>query len=472
MKLLVAALSLVLLPATLFAKQPNILLIYADDFGYTDIAAQGSDFYETPNLDQLQASAMRFTQGYSACANCAPSRASLMSGLYTSRHKVYTVGNSDRGKSHQRKLIPVKNTESLADKFTTLPQILKAAGYATCHAGKWHVSSDPTQKGFDHNIGGNHTGGPRGGYFSPYNNPQLPDGPEGEHLPDRLATDLNRWINRQHEEKRPFFAYMSFYSVHTPIQARDDLAAKYAKKTPGKNHQHVKYAAMVEAMDLAIGKILKNLEQQGLADDTIVIFSSDNGPYGPASNARPLRGVKGMFYEGGIRVPFFVRWPGKTTAGSQSDVPVHQLDLFPTLAKAAGAELPETYDGVDLRGVLGGEDLASRSLYWHFPCYLQSYGKKGMEDARLPKWRATPCSVIRHGDWKLIQYFEDNSVELFNLKADPSERNNLAKSQPEKAAALLKKLSSWQTETDADIPTEPNPDFGKPGKKKANKPKG
>ncbi|WP_435892918.1 sulfatase [Oceaniferula spumae] len=470
MKFLFTVITLALLPAALFAKQPNIILIYADDFGYTDTSGQGSDFYETPNLDQLQASGMRFTNGYAPCANCAPSRASLMTGLYTTRHKIYTVGNSDRGNAAKRKLVPVKNIEDLDAKFTTIPQALKAAGYATCHTGKWHVSQDPTKFGFDHNIGGNHTGTPRGGYFPPYKNPQLPDGPKGEHLPDRLSTDLNVWINEQHKAEKPFFAYMAFYSVHTPIQAREDLTAKYNKKKAGKHHTNAKYAAMVESMDLAIGKILDNLDKQGIADNTIVIFTSDNGPYGPASNAKPLRGTKGMFYEGGIRVPFFVRWPGKTKAGSSSDVPVHQVDLFPTLAQATGAKQPDTLDGQDISGLLAGQDLAKRDLFWHFPCYLQSYGKKGMEGAHDPEWRSSPCSVIRSGDWKLVLYFEDNSTELFNLKDDRSETKNLVKANPEKAAELLTKLKAWHKAADADIPTEPNPAFGQ-GKKKASEKK-
>ncbi|GAA5497336.1 arylsulfatase [Rubritalea halochordaticola] len=446
------------------ADKPNILLIYADDHGYTDIASMGSDFYETPNLDKLKSQSLSFTNGYASCANCAPSRASLMSGVYSARHKVYTVGSSARGKSSKRKLIPIKNVETLDPKFTTLPEAMKAAGYATCHAGKWHVSGDPTKYGFDKNFGGNHAGGPYTGkgYFSPYNNPNLPDGPVGEHLPDRLSREVNGWINEQHKADKPFFAYMAFYSVHTPIQARKDLAEKYEAKEKGENHKHAKYAAMVEAMDQAIGNLLNNLEEQGLADNTIVVFTTDNGPFGGVSNAKPLRGVKGMFYEGGIRVPFFVRWPGKSKAGSSSDIPVHQTDLFPTLAMAGGAELPETLDGVNLVDVVEGKELPSRALFWHFPCYLQG----SYDGAHTKGWRATPCSVIREGDWKLVQYFEDDSVELFNLKEDLSESKDLSKTNPRKVTELLAKLKAWQEASGADIPTEKNPDYGKPEAKK------
>lgn len=453
------------------ADKPNILLIYADDLGYTDLTCTGSDFYETPNLDRFKSQSMSFTSGYASCANCAPSRASLMSGLYTPRHKIYTVGTSARGSSAKRKLIPVENIETLDPKFTTLPQALKAAGYATCHAGKWHVSSDPTKYGFDHNIGGNHSGSPHGGYFSPYNNPQLPDGPKGEHLPDRLSRDVNSWINEQHKAGKPFFAYMSFYSVHTPIQAREDLTKKYEGKDKGANHKNAKYAAMVEAMDLAVGNLLTNLEKEGLADNTIVVFTTDNGPFGGVSQAKPLRGVKGMFYEGGIRVPYFIKWPGKTKAGSSSDIPVHQTDIFPTLAKAGGAELPQQLDGVDLSGVVEGQELPARALFWHFPCYLEG----NYDGAHIKGWRSTPCSVIREGDWKLVQYFEDDSVELFNLKEDLAEAKDLSKEHPRKATELLAKLKAWQKSVDADIPTEKNPDFGKEapakekGKKKKNK---
>lgn len=444
-------------PATA-APQPNIVLFYADDLGYTDLGCQGSDLYRTPNIDRLGVEGMTFSQAYASAANCAPSRASLLTGLYTPRHGVFTVGNSDRGKTAHRKLIPIKNTTVLTRKLPTLAQVLKAAGYRTAVAGKWHVSNDPTEYGFDANFGGLSWGHPKS-YFSPYKNPRLPDGPKGEHLPARLASEVCTWIaDRKGQAKdspSPFFVYFPFYSVHTPIQARRDLAAKYQK--PGVHHTNPKYAAMIDAMDLAVGQVLDLLEKQGLSENTLVIFTSDNGPHGGVSNAKPLRGSKGMYYEGGIREPFLVRWPGKIKAGAQCDTPIHQVDLLPTFAALAGAKLPALHDGVDLAPLFDGRKIASRPLFWHFPAYLQGYGL----DLGSPfkNFRTTPCGVIRDGDWKLIEYFEDNALELYNLKADPSEKKNLASAEPARRDELHQRLRNWRREVKAPVPTEKNPGF-------------
>ena len=437
-------------------KRPNIVLFYADDLGYSDLSCQGSSYYKTPHIDRIGKEGITFTNAYAAAANCAPSRASLLSGLYTPRHGVFTVNNSDRGKAKHRKLIPIKNTEVLAPKFTTLAESLKSAGYQTCIAGKWHVSPDPTKDGFDTNFGGNKSGHPRS-YFSPYKNPQLKDGPKGEHLPERLGRDVSNWI-ADHKET-PFFVYLPFYSVHTPIQARDDLAKKYSERPKTEPHHNPKYAAMIEAMDLAVGQVLKTLEEQDLSDNTLVIFTSDNGPHGNISRATPLRGVKGMYYEGGIREPFLAKLPGVIKAGSTNDTPIHQVDLYPTLLSFAKATGPKQLDGIDLTPALKGEPLPERNLYWHFPAYLQGYGLDG--GSASPFFRTTPCGVIRDGDWKLIQYFEDNTLELYNLKDDLSETTNLAEKNPEKTQALLKKLQVWQTKVSAPIPTKVNPSYRK-----------
>jgi arylsulfatase A-like enzyme len=440
------------------AKRPNIVLFYADDLGYTDLSCQGSDFYRTPNIDRLGREGMTFTQAYAAAANCAPSRASLLTGLYTPRHGVFTVGNSDRGKSAHRKLIPIKNTTVLKTELPTVAQVLKKAGYRTAVAGKWHVSKDPTSYGFDVNFGGLEWGHPKS-YFSPYRNPKLKDGPKGEHLPARLAHEVCDWIRSPQPEiaDGPFFLYLPFYSVHTPIQARKDLTAKYDKVQGGTYHSNAKYAAMIEAMDLAVGQVLDLLDELKLSDNTLVIFTSDNGPHGGVSNAKPLRGSKGMFYEGGIREPFLVRWPGKIAAGSRCEVPIHQVDLFPTFAALAGARTPKLQDGVDLAPLFAGKTLPARPLFWHFPAYLQGYGK----DLGSPfqHFRTTPCGVIRQGDWKLIEYFEDGALELYNLGTDPNETSNVARDQAAKRDELHALLVAWRKSVKAPVPTEKNPEF-------------
>ena len=437
------------------ASPPNIILLYADDLGYTDLSCQGSDYYRTPNIDRLAREGMTFTNAYAAAANCAPSRASLMTGLYTPRHGVFTVANSDRGKAANRRLIPTPNTTVLTRKLPTMAQVLKGAGYRTAIAGKWHLSDDPIPYGFDTNFGGLKWGAPKS-YFSPYRNPKLKDGPKGEHLPARLASDLCHWIRNAQKKNERFFVYFPFYSVHTPIQARADLTARYTGKS-GTHHRNAKYAAMIEAMDLAVGQILDLLDELKLASNTLVVFTSDNGPHGAVSNARPLRGSKGMFYEGGIREPFLVRWPGRIKAASQLETIIHQVDLLPTFASVSGAEAPEKLDGLDLSPLFDGGSLAERPLFWHFPAYLQGYGK----DLGSPfqNFRTTPCGVIRQGPWKLIEYFEDGALELYNLQHDPSEKNNLAEEEPKRRRELHELLKSWRKETKAPVPTKKNPRF-------------
>ena len=305
-----------------------------------------------------------------------------MTGLCTPRHGVFTVGNSDRGKAAHRRIVPVANKTVLERTFPTMAQVLKKAGYQTAVAGKWHLSKDPIPYGFDVNFGGLQWGAPRS-YFSPYRNPNLKDGPAGEHLPDRLARDICEWITTAHKKDDPFFVYFPFYSVHTPIQARPDLIANYTGRS-GSNHHHAKYAAMIEAMDLGVGKILDLLDELELAGDTVVVFTSDNGPHGAFSNAKPLRGSKGMFYEGGIREPFLVRWPGKIEPSSRLETPVHQIDLLPTFASLSGADPPERLDGVDLSPLFQGKPIPDRSLFWHFPAYLQGYGTVSYTHLTLP----------------------------------------------------------------------------------------
>ncbi len=459
-----AIVSLLLITFSLACTQPkntspNIILFYADDLGWTDLGIQGSDFYQTSNIDQLARSGMRFTNAYANGANCAPSRACLMTGLYTTRHGIYTVGNSDRGESKHRKLIPITNNIVLADSFQTIPNSLQARGYRTCIAGKWHLSDDPNTYGFDQNFGGYSAGHPKS-YFSPYSNPFLEDGPKGEYLPERLTEEVLNWIELK--KGKPFFLYFPFYLVHTPIQPKRELEIKYKNKKPGRHHDKPAYAAMIEAMDEAVGSVLKKLKELNLEQETIVIFTSDNGPMGGQSIARPLRGTKGMMYEGGIRVPFFIKWPGVTKPGSICDTPISGIDIYPTILNIIKQKNPvKTLDGQNIKTLLLGEQIEERPLFWHFPAYLQSYtGDRGAEDAHdKPHFRSAPCSAIRLGDWKLLKYYENNDIELYNLKTDISESKDLSDVNVEKRDELMIILQDWLHQTNAPIPTELNPHY-------------
>lgn len=438
---------------------PNIVLFYADDLGWMDLGIQGSKYYETPNIDRIAKEGMRFTNAYANAANCAPSRACLMTGLYPPRHGIYTVGNAARGKTKNRKIIPVDNIKVLDSTLLTLPEFLQNQGYRTAIAGKWHLSKNPMDYGFDTNFGGFQAGHPTS-YFSPYKNPNLTDGPEEEHLPDRLATEMSNWITQQ--KNQPFFAYFPFYSVHTPIQARKDLIEKYQNKPPEKHHNKPEYAAMIEAMDLAIGKILKTIDGLNLAENTIIIFTADNGAHGGQTLSRPLRGAKGMYYEGGIREPLFIKWPNKIKANSQNDTPVIGSDLFPTIADILGDNtIQSQVDGVSLLPLLKAEAITDRALFWHFPAYLEMYKKdRAFEDSHdKPFFRTTPVSVIREGDWKLLEYFESGALELYNLATDIGETHNLVIINPSKTTELHQKLKAWQKETNAFVPAKLNAEY-------------
>ncbi len=444
-----------LTPAIASVARPNIVLFFIDDLGWRDVGFMGSDFFETPHIDRLAQESMRFTSAYAAAPNCAPSRACLMSGLYSPRHGVYTVGDPARGNARYRKLVPAKNKTVLENRFVTIAETLSQAGYFCASIGKWHLGQTPLAQGFQVNIAGNPSGSPRGGYFSPYQNPQLPDGKEGEYLTDRLTDEACSFIKANANAKDPFFLYLTHYAVHTPLQAKQADIEYFRAKPAGKRHQHATYAAMIKSMDESVGRVLKTLDEQQLAQHTIVIFTSDNGGYGPATTMQPLRGSKGMLYEGGIRVPLLVKWPGMTKAGSSSEAAVIHLDLYPTLLEMTGTAQPKNdlLDGESLVSVLKDPQskLKSRSLFWHFPAYLQKY--QGMQQ----RFRTTPVSVIRQGDWKLLEFFEDGHRELYNTRLDISETMNLSDSHPDKAKELLQALHQWQKQVHAVIPAEPNP---------------
>lgn len=451
------------------AKRPNIVFFLVDDLGWTDLSCFGSSFYETPNVDRLAAMGMKFTRGYAACPVCSPTRASILTGRYPVRTEITDYINPARGNQPENwkrktQLLPAPFRTELRLAERTLAESLKDAGYATFFAGKWHLGGQgfyPEDQGFDVNRGGIELGGPYGGkrYFSPYGNPRLEDGPEGEHLPDRLATETVQFI-KEHADQ-PFFAYVSFYSVHTPLIAREDLRQKYLAKRQAQGldaplwaqegarrvrlvQQHAVYAAMVEAMDLAVGKVMEGLRTAGVAEETMIVFFSDNGGLStseghPTSNL-PLRAGKGWMYEGGIREPMIVYVPGTTEAGAVCSQPVISTDFYPTLLELAGLPLePDAHvDGVSLVPLLKGQPLQRGPLFWHYP----HYGNQG----------GAPSGAVMDGPWKLIQWFEDDRLELFNVESDPSEAHDLAQEKPEQAQTLLRQLTAWREETGAIMP--------------------
>ncbi|MDB2686130.1 sulfatase [Mariniblastus sp.] len=447
------------------ATPPNILLIFLDDFGWKDTSYMGSDFYETPNIDALASQGMTFTNAYSCSANCAPARASLMSGQYTPRHQVYNVGTKPRGKSAYRRLEHIPGVATLDPKIKTWAQQLQTAGYRTATMGKWHLSDDPLPYGFDVNIGGTHSGGPPNGYYPPHGKaPGLDNAPPDEYITDRLSDEACKFITASKD--KPWMLYLTHFAVHTPIQAKKELLEKYKAKQPGQLHDNVKMATMIQAVDDGVGKIVATLEELGIRDNTVIMFYSDNGGYGPATDMDPLKGYKGTYFEGGIRVPFFVNWPGVVKPKQTSDEPIIGVDLYPTLCEIGGASLPEGQvgDGVSLVSLFKGQvenlnqDSQPRELFWHFPAYLQSY--QGVHDEqRDPLFRARPCGVIRKGKWKLIQYFESGELELYDLESDLAETTNVATSNLAIADELFLALKDWQSQTKAAIPQELNPKF-------------
>lgn len=440
--------------------RPNIVFILADDLGWTDLGCMGSDYYETPNIDRLASEGMVFSQAYSSAPNSAPSRACLMTGMFTPRHGVFTVSSSERGDRSRRKLIPVPNTEDVRSDFVTMAEMLSSAGYDCGHVGKWHLGDDedgtgPLSQGFVSNVAGGRAGAPYS-YFYPYGNRKgqyhkgLEDGTPGEYLTDRLTTEGIKFINQHKDTGKPFFLYLSHHAVHVPLRAPEDLVARYEKKPAGKVHSNPVYAAMIESLDRNVGRVCAALDSLGLADNTLLVFYSDNGGSEPVTDNYPLRGGKGMAYEGGIRVPLIIRWPGHVPV-SHTDVPVYGIDFYPTFADIAGVTPDEALDGDDIFELVrtGRKD---RDMFWHFPAYLQSY--KGGENRYF---RTTPYSSIRSGDWKLIYFYEDGDKQLFNLKEDMSEKEDLSDAFPDIAEKLYMKLESWLEKTDAPLPVEKNP---------------
>ncbi len=452
-------------------KKPNIIFILADDLGYTDVATFGSKYYETPNIDRLAAEGVKFINGYSNGPNCQPTRAALISGQYAARTGVYTVGNIDRFNWRSRPLRPVDNVAALPLEKTTIAQSLKKAGYATGLFGKWHLGNKPeehpSKRGFDEAIVSN------GKHFDFETSPHV-DYPKGTYLADFLTDKAVDFIERHKDEQ--FFLYLPHYGVHSPYQAKPELIARFKDKPAAGGHHDPVYAAMIASVDESVGRVVAKLDELGIAENTLVVFTSDNGGVGGYQRAgidakdttdnAPLRAGKGSLHEGGIRLPYVFRWKNKIPAGSVSETPIISVDLHPSLLELSGAPAPENQplDGVSYAKLLADPKapLDRDALYWHFPGYL---------GARGDSWRTKPVSVVRSGDWKLLQNLEDQSLELYDLKNDPGESNNLASSEKEKSAALLAKLDSWRESVKAPLPTANDPSKAKQedGKKKKNR---
>ena len=440
-------------------KQPNIVFIMADDLGWTDLGVMGSDYYETPNIDRLASQGMLFTNAYASAANSAPSRACLMTGMYTPRHGIFTVSPSARGDKTKRKLIPILNTEDVRADFITMAEALQKCGYQCGHVGKWHLGDDkegtgPLSQGFVFNIAGERAGTPYS-YFYPYCLPDkskchlgLEKGTPGEYLTDRLTDEAVSFI-KSHKDA-PFFLHLSHHAVHTALQAPASVVDKYKNKPVGKYHTNPVYAAMIEKLDDGVGKICRAIQEMGIEENTIIIFYSDNGGSEPVTDNYPLHGGKGTPYEGGSRVPLIIKWPGKIPAGTRTSVPVIGVDFYPTFVHLAKGETSGNPDGRDIFEVVKNKE-TERDLFWHFPAYLESYLNGGKD------FRARPYSSIRSGDWKLIYNYEDKSMELYNLKEDLGETRNMAGLNPQKKEELYNKLMKWIDDTHAPVPTEPNP---------------
>jgi arylsulfatase A-like enzyme len=468
--------AMLLISATLFASQPknvqkskpNFLFILADDFGYHDLSISGSKFYETPNIDRIAREGMIFTEGYAACQVCSPSRASIMTGKFPARHGITdwigaASGEEWRKAGRFNQLLPPDYVHNLPSEYTTLPEAMKEAGYKTFFAGKWHLGekgSCPENHGFDINKGGWDVGSPKGGYFAPWENPNLESGPDGENLEMRLAKETVKFL--QENKDTPFFAYLSFYAVHAPLETSREKWTKYRQKAeelgiaetgfkmghflPIRQVQdNPVYAGLVESMDDAVGEVLKALDELGLAENTVVIFTSDNGGVaagdGFATSNLPLRAGKGYQFEGGIREPYFIKVPGMGN-GDKNKTPVSGTDFYPTILELAGLPMKpqEHADGQSLVPLLKGGTIAERPLIWHYP----HYGNQGGE----------PSSIIRLGDWKLIHYYEDGHEELYNLKNDLEETTDVAAKNRVKVKELSEKLFSYLNEVGAKFPVK------------------
>ncbi|MGM0530879.1 MAG: sulfatase [Bacteroidota bacterium] len=469
---------MLLLPSFLLASnkeketaKPNVLFIIADDLGYYDLSCTGSEYYETPHIDRLAGESMAFEHGYSTAPVCSPARASIMNGQFAPRHGITEwigarSGEEWRKQGRHNQLLPPEYKHNLSSEDYTWAEAMRDAGYKTFFSGKWHLGSEgswPEDHGFDINVGGWHSGSPIGGYFDPYDNPNLKNRQPGENLSMRLADETVDFLNRHNpnETGQPVFAFLSFYAVHGPIQTTHKKWQKYRDKAEKMGiaesgfmmdkylpirlfQDNPVYAGLVEAMDDAVGHVLNGLDELGLDDNTIIIFTSDHGGVSSgdafATSNFPFRRGKGSTFEGGLRVPFFVKVPGLTASNSTSDTPVTGADFYPTVLDLIGEELkPSKHpDGVSFLPALRGEQMDDRPLIWHYPHYSNQGGR--------------PSSVIRYGKWKLIHLYETDTQELYNLENDISELRNLASYYPERTEALKNKLFDYLEEVNAKYP--------------------
>lgn len=438
------------------AARPNILLILVDDMGWTDLGCYGNARVDTPRIDAFAAEGMRFTDAYAAAPVCSPTRASIMTGKTPARLGITNhLPDQARFTPDNPKLLPAECEDRLPLDEVTLAELLGASGYRTAFFGKWHLAPQrgddqadwfPDRQGFDRNIGGNGWGGPGRSFFAPYEFPNLVSREEGEYLPYRIGEEVRAYIaeHAARKDDAPFFAALWHYTVHWPMDAPADLLAKYEARGKGPGIRDVRYAAMVEALDMVFGQIMDALEEHGLADDTLIVFTSDNGALDSVADLAPLRAAKGYLYEGGIRVPWMVRWPGHVEPGTTCAEPVVTTDLFPTLLAAAGVERPADTpcDGVDLGPVLSGAEIDRDEICFHYPNYAFH------RNNRLG-------SAIRSGRFKLVENFDDGSVELYDLQADLGETRDLAAEMPAEAAALRERLAAWRAAVGARMPRPP-----------------
>ena len=442
------------------ASHPNVVVILIDDMGWKDLGVYGSDYHQTPNIDTFARDAVLFTNGYAACTVSSPTRASIMTGKYPAR--LHLTDWIEGWKFPEAKLQIPDWTMYMPLEEVTMAEAFKSAGYATAHIGKWHLGEDekywPENQGFDINLGGWKKGSPNlnkaknsngpNGYFSPYGNPRLKDGPAGEYLTERLADEACNFIDNN--TSKPFFLNLWFYNVHQPLMAKQEKVDKYRAIVDSTKHQkNPVYAAMVEHVDDAVGKVVAKLKQMGIYDNTIIVFTSDNGGLIGKSARKitdntPLRKGKGQMYEGGVRVPFIIKNIKQQAAGTVNATPIMSIDLFPTLTDIAGVKvdnkIKKGFDGVSLKHMLadGTKQPKRSSLYWHYPHY-HSEG-------------AMPYSAVRHGDWKLVHIIETNTYELYNLKEDIGEKNDLAAKQPQIVKQLTKELEAWKLKVNAQMP--------------------
>lgn len=448
------------------AERPNIIFILADDLGWKDVGFAGGEFFETPHIDRLAGQGLSFTAGYSGGPNCAPTRACLMSGTYSPRHQIYTPGGRSKGNpAYMRLLVPAVSrkdqalktraasmfriTNELDPDFVCIPEVLESAGYTSARLGKWHLGADT--QGFDLSS----SDGKRGPEGSFYGNVDV-----AEQLTDRALQFI--------EENRegPFFLYLAHWDVHVPHRARESIVNKYKAKLnqlPADQRKRFNpvYAAMIEAVDTSVGRVTAKVDELGIAENTLLIFTSDNGGLPGVSQLDPLRGQKGSLFEAGIRVPMCARWTGRIDANSTCDTPVTSVDFLPTLAALAGATLPTEHpiDGTDISPLLNGETIEERGIFWHFPLYLQGKGLTiSVPGNKTYSWRGFPSTAMRAGKWKAIHFFETQTVAIYDLERDPGELNDLSSQHPKIAERLSQQIFAWQKSTRAPIPSEPNPE--------------